>query len=198
VRNQKVLFLCVLALLSGCKEQPPTKIDVEIFNRFGDSLGTAKLSEQPEGVKIELNLEGLPPGEHAFHIHEKGSCKPPDFKSAGNHYNPDDKKHGLLHPEGAHAGDLPNLIVEEDGKVKAEILASQVTLKEGKTTLLTKEGTSLVIHAGKDDGMTQPAGDAGGRIACGEIKKMEGKGESKEEKQEREKAGENKAGEKEE
>jgi superoxide dismutase, Cu-Zn family len=194
VLKKGMIFLFVFAVLSGCAEQPPTKIDVEMFNTVGDSLGTVKLSEQPEGVKIELNLEGLPPGEHAFHIHEKGSCKPPDFKSAGNHYNPDDKKHGLLHPEGAHAGDLPNLIVGEDGKVKAEILASQVTLKEGKTTLLTKEGTSLVIHAKKDDGMTQPAGDAGGRIACGEIKKMEGRGESKEEKQEREKTGENKAG----
>ncbi|WP_111645612.1 superoxide dismutase family protein [Paranoxybacillus vitaminiphilus] len=188
-----MLFLFVFAVLSACTEQPPTKLDVEMFNSFGDSLGTVKLSEQPEGVKMELNLEGLPPGEHAFHIHEKGSCKPPDFKSAGNHYNPDDKKHGLLHPEGAHAGDLPNLIVGEDGKVKAEIVAPQVTLKEGKTTLLTKEGTSLVIHAKKDDGMTQPAGDAGGRIACGAIKKIEGRGESKEEKQEREKTGESKA-----
>jgi superoxide dismutase, Cu-Zn family len=182
VLKRGTLFLFVFAVLGACTEQPPTKLDIEMFNSFGDSLGTVKLSEQPEGVKIELNLEGLPPGEHAFHIHEKGSCKPPDFKSAGNHYNPDNKKHGLLHPKGAHAGDLPNLIVGEDGKVKAEILAPQVTLKEGKTTLLTKEGTSLVIHAKKDDGMTQPAGDAGGRIACGVIKKMEGRGESKEEK----------------
>jgi superoxide dismutase, Cu-Zn family len=182
VLKRGMLILFVFTALGACAEQPPTKLDVEMFNSSGDSLGKVKLSEQPEGVKLELNLEGLPPGEHAFHIHEKGSCKPPDFKSAGNHYNPDDKKHGLLHPEGAHAGDLPNLIVKEDGKVKTEILAPQVTLKEGKTTLLTKEGTSLVIHAGKDDGMTQPAGDAGGRIACGEIKKIEGRGESKEEK----------------
>ncbi|BDG30876.1 hypothetical protein PthBH41_05880 [Parageobacillus thermoglucosidasius] len=77
----------------------------------------------------------------------------------------------MLHPEGAHAGDLPNIIVKEDGTVNTELTAPNVTLKEGKKgTLLTKDGTAIVIHAGKDDGMTQPAGDAGERIACGEIK----------------------------
>ena len=75
-----------------------------------------------------------------------------------------------LHPKGAHAGDLPNLIVEDDGSVKAEFMAPQVTLKDGKSSLLTKDGTSIVIHEEKDDGMSQPAGKAGERIACGEIK----------------------------
>jgi superoxide dismutase, Cu-Zn family len=144
---------------------------VEMKNGEGKSIGTITLTEQSSGVKMNLDLKDLPAGVHAMHIHSKGSCKGPDFESAGDHLNPDDKEHGLLHPKGAHAGDLPNIIVNDEGKVKAEIMASQVTLKEHKTSLLTKDGTSIVIHEGKDDGMTQPAGNSGDRIACGVVSK---------------------------
>jgi superoxide dismutase, Cu-Zn family len=167
----KVLIIISMLLLVGCTEQTPKQMKVDAYNPEGDSLGKITLQEQSKGVELDIDLEGLPAGEHAIHIHEKGICTAPDFKSAGNHLNPENKKHGLLHPEGSHAGDLPNLIVGEDGTAKVKLMAPQVTLKDGKGSLLPKDGTSIVIHEAKDDGMTQPAGEAGNRIACGEIKK---------------------------
>jgi len=168
---KRIWIIIPLILLTGCLEKDITKLDVKMINDEGVSVGTVKIHELSSGVKLTFDLKGLPSGEHAVHIHDKGKCKAPDFKSAGSDLNPDDKEHGLLHPKGAHAGDLPNIIVEDDGTIKAEVMAPNVTLKEGKQTLIRKDGTTIVIHEEKDDGMTQPEGDSGGRIACGEIPK---------------------------
>lgn len=116
-----------------------------------------------------MNSEGKIVGEHAFHIHAVGSCEGTDFKSAGGHFNPHGKKHGKKNPEGAHAGDLPDLAVGPDGSGSLETLAAEVTLGEGPNSLLDADGSALVIHAKPDDGVTDPAGNAGDRIACGVV-----------------------------
>ncbi|NRD76380.1 superoxide dismutase family protein [Bacillus sp. BRMEA1] len=169
---KKSWILIPLLLLSGCMKADITHMNVKMIDAKGKALGTIQLAEQARGVKLSVDLKGLPPGVHALHIHEKGKCMAPSFKAAGKHLNPEDKKHGLLNPAGAHAGDLPNLTVDDEGAVKVDVMAPNVTMKEGEmNTLLTKDGTALILTTKKDDGMSQPDGHSGKGIACGEISK---------------------------
>ncbi|MEJ2069014.1 MAG: superoxide dismutase family protein [Syntrophobacterales bacterium] len=148
------------------------KAEATLVDSQGKEVGKAMLEETDKGVKITLDVENLPPGEHAFHIHEKGTCDPPDFKTAGGHFNPYGKEHGLKNPKGPHAGDLPNNTIGPDGRGHFEIMATLVTLKSGeKNSLFQPGGTSLMIHQGPDDYVSDPAGNAGPRIACGPIVK---------------------------
>jgi Cu-Zn family superoxide dismutase len=136
-------------------------------DKDGKDVGSATLTQTPAGVLIALSVKGLPAGEHAFHVHGTGKCEPP-FMSAGGHFNPDRKKHGMMAPDGPHAGDMPNLHIPSNGELIVEVLNAAVTLEKGKAnSLFGPEGTALIIHAGKDDYKTDPAGEAGGRIACG-------------------------------
>lgn len=135
----------------------------------GKEVGSANLTQTPQGVLINLSVKGLPPGEHAFHVHAVGKCEPP-FTSAGGHFNPGNKKHGMLAPEGQHAGDMPNLHIPQSGDLTAEVLNTAITLEKGKpNSVFGADGSAIVIHAGGDDYKTDPAGEAGGRIACGVI-----------------------------
>lgn len=164
------LLVILFLLVSACHPKEELTREVEMYNRSGDMIGTALLTEDPEGVKVTLEVEGLAPGFHGFHVHEHPSCKAPDFKSAGNHLNPDQNKHGLLHPEGAHLGDLPNVEADDQGKVDVELIIEDATLLKGKNSLLEDGGVSFIITEDPDDGMSQPGGNSGVRLICGELK----------------------------
>jgi len=135
----------------------------------GKDVGTAQLTQTPSGVLINLSVKGLPAGEHAFHVHAVGKCEPP-FTTAGGHFNPAGKKHGVMTAEGHHAGDMPNLHIPVSGELTIEVVNADITLDKGKpNSVFDADGSAVVIHAGKDDYKTDPTGDAGGRIACGVI-----------------------------
>ena len=164
-----------ILLLSGwtlvAAEKDLKTAAAELRNAQGQQVGTAKFTDVSDGVQISLRVSNLPPEAHAFHIHGVGMCDPPDFKTAGGHFNPENKKHGLKNSEGPHAGDMPNITVGKNGKGKARVLNTRVTLGEGANSLFHEGGTALVIHEKADDDMTDPAGNAGNRIACGVIEK---------------------------
>ncbi len=167
----KSLISVLGAIFLSAVTLPAQTAKADFADAQGKSVGTAGLTQTPEGVRLVLTVSGLAPGQHAFHVHNVGKCEGPDFKSAGAHFNPYSKKHGLKNPDGPHAGDMENLDVGPDGTGKAEVVNKQVTLGEGPNSLFHEGGTTIVIHASPDDGVTDPAGNAGARIACGVITK---------------------------
>jgi superoxide dismutase, Cu-Zn family len=157
---------CASLLAGPACAQPKATADIK--DASGKLLGEAVLVQRDGAVEIDMTLTGLPRGTHAFHIHETGRCDPP-FESAGGHFNPEGKKHGKDNPAGPHAGDLPNIDVPDSGRVKLQVEVKGVSIDGGPGALLDGDGAALVVHEGVDDYKTDPAGNAGKRIACGVI-----------------------------
>lgn len=144
-----------------------------IKNKSGEDIGEVSLRQTPGGLGVIVKISGISPGKHGMHLHEFGTCTPPDFKSAGGHINPMKKAHGLRNEHGPDNADLPNLDVKLDGTAIADIVTPRLSLsgKNNVPTVFDKDGSALVIHEFEDDQISQPIGGAGPRIACAEIRK---------------------------
>ncbi len=170
-----MLPLLVLAACGGGRAEPgpaPVPADLraraEMRDAQGRALGVMTLTQTPHGVLISGDLNGLPSGVHAMHLHDVGRCDPP-FTSAGGHFNPTQRVHGIRVAAGYHAGDLPNFTAPSSGSVRVDVFTDRVTVGTGPTSLIDPDGSSIVIHASPDDYASDPAGNAGDRIACGVI-----------------------------
>lgn len=186
---RSILCLAVATLLAGCagggkdttsmgktKGAPPSLIiNTDLASPSGDVLGKARVTQEPEGTRIAVSVNGLPPGTYAVHLHAVGRCDGQTFTAtggqafaaAGGHFNPAQKQHGTLNPAGAHAGDLPNIVIGDDRRGTLDVVQPGLRLADGDAPLIDMDGASIVIHAAPDDYRTDPAGNAGARIACG-------------------------------
>ena len=141
----------------------------DLRDQSGQIVGVATFTETAGGVQVTAQVRDLPPGVHGLHLHAVGRCDLPDFMSAGGHFNPTSRQHGVRNPQGPHAGDLPNLTVEANGTGSFQATNASVTLEPGAESLFDADGTALVIHDDPDDEATDPTGNSGGRIACGVV-----------------------------
>jgi len=169
IKKLALLLATVCLFTSPISVQAAKKAKADLLDAHGTPVGTATFTDKADGVELELKAFNLPPGLHGFHIHAVGKCEAPDFQTAGPHFNPEGKKHGLDSPQGHHLGDMQNLDIGGGGEGRIKILVHGITLDEGAKSLFHEGGTSLVIHDKPDDEVTDPSGNSGARIACGVI-----------------------------
>ena len=163
---RKLSLLLLPILIGGCTTiEPAGGAPMALVNSAGQSVGTVRAWQTAGGVSFRISAAGLPHGIHGLHVHAVGRCDPPEFTSAGGHWNPADKKHGMNNPAGPHAGDLPNVEVAANGVLNATVTLPNATM----AALLDADGSALVLHAGPDDYVTEPSGNSGARIACAVI-----------------------------
>ena len=148
---------------------PSPMAGVTIKDATGKVVGSGVFIQESDGVRILVDVKGLPPGVKGVHIHDVGQCVPPSFDSAGPHFNPAKLGHGLDNPKGPHAGDLPNMTVDDAGQGHLEFTNTRITIKAGPNSIIDDNGSALVVHEKPDDLRSDPAGNSGARIACGVI-----------------------------
>ena len=153
----------------GGAQLPDPIATVSLFDSAGTRVGLVTFSEANGNGQMGISVAGLAPGRHGMHLHETGACTPPDFESAGGHFNPASKQHGLENPEGPHAGDMPNLIVETDGSADTTFTVSASLVAQGAGSMIGAQKRAFVIHADPDDQKTDPSGNSGSRVVCGVI-----------------------------
>jgi superoxide dismutase, Cu-Zn family len=169
---KRIVFLALgFCVVAAFPLRSMAKTVVELKDAQGKVVGRAIIWDAENGVRIDLQVHDLTPGEHGVHFHQVPKCEGPDFKSAGGHFNPEGKKHGFDNPDGHHAGDMKNFTVDAKGNADAHLEDADVTLKDGPHSLLGNGGSAIVIHAKADDYKTDPSGNSGDRVACGVITK---------------------------
>ena len=159
-----------IAPLAGCvTDEPQGGAPMALVNAQSQSIGSVRAWQTAGGVSFRIEATGLPHGIHGLHVHAVGRCDPPDFASAGPHWNPAARKHGMNNPAGPHAGDLPNVEVAANGVLGTTVTLPGATLVGGvgaAGALIDADGAALVLHAQADDYVTDPSGNSGARIAC--------------------------------
>ncbi len=160
---------CVPSGAPGDAGAPPTvsQASARIADSSGRQLAVASAAQQNDGLRISVSASGLRPGSYGLHVHAVGRCDAPDFTSAGPHWNPTMRQHGSQNPQGAHRGDLPNLIVGANGQGEIAFTIPEARLSGGVGGMLDADGAAIVLHAGPDDYRTDPSGNSGARIGCG-------------------------------